>query len=177
LPLLNIPHNALVNHTIPALSPKEKANLGLSCNVLWQLVASTITCLKFSQAPGTLCEAARSPRIRQVSGQQGCKRRPSTYRNMLSSMKGCFQTVHSCCTGLCKSHHTRAVAGGSSQLCTVTLRVLACWRAVCVHPRFAAWMSPSSRFSGSLQDKAVMVLPAHLQFTNVTRLEITVRLA
>jgi hypothetical protein len=71
LPLLNIPHNALVNHTIPALSPKDKANLGLSCNVLWQLVASTVTCLNFSQAPGTLCEAARSPRIRQVIDQQG----------------------------------------------------------------------------------------------------------
>jgi hypothetical protein len=66
LPLLNIPVNALVNHTIPALTAKEKANLGICCNVLWQLVASTVTCLKFCQAPGTLCEAARSPRIQQV---------------------------------------------------------------------------------------------------------------
>uniref|UniRef100_A0A383WQF8 Uncharacterized protein n=1 Tax=Tetradesmus obliquus TaxID=3088 RepID=A0A383WQF8_TETOB len=43
LPLLSVPHNALVNHTIPALTAKEKANLGLSCNVLSQLVASTFT--------------------------------------------------------------------------------------------------------------------------------------
>jgi hypothetical protein len=68
LPLLNIPHNALVNHMIPALTAREKANLGLSCNILWQLVAATVTCLRFTQGPGTLCLAARSPRLRQAGG-------------------------------------------------------------------------------------------------------------
>lgn len=72
LPLLSVPHNALVNHTIPALSDKEKANLGLSCTVLWQLVASTVTCLKLKEGPGTLCEAARSPRLLQAGGFVDC---------------------------------------------------------------------------------------------------------
>lgn len=72
LPLLDLPHNVLVNHMIPALSNKEKCHLALACHLLWQLVASTATRLKFEQGSGTLCIAARSPRLlRWVDKQAG----------------------------------------------------------------------------------------------------------
>lgn len=71
VPLLSIPHNAIVNHLIPALSVKEKTRLSCTCKVLWQLVASTVTQLKLGQTAGSLCVAAKSPRLREVSTVQG----------------------------------------------------------------------------------------------------------
>lgn len=70
IPLLSIPHNAIVNHLIPALTDKEKYRLSCTCRVLRQLVAATVTRLKLGDEPGTLCLAARSSHIREVTHQQ-----------------------------------------------------------------------------------------------------------
>lgn len=47
IPLTSIPPNCLVNHVVPALSSEDRASLSLACTTIAQLMAGTVTQLKF----------------------------------------------------------------------------------------------------------------------------------
>jgi hypothetical protein len=64
IPLLALPPNCIVNHLVPALDAKEKANLSLTCTAMSQLMAGSVKQLKFDGRE--MCFAARSPRLLQV---------------------------------------------------------------------------------------------------------------
>lgn len=70
IPLLALPPNCIVNHLVPALDAKEKANLSLTCTTMSQLMAGSVKQLKFDGRE--MCFAARSPRLLQVGWAQRC---------------------------------------------------------------------------------------------------------
>lgn len=65
IPLLSLPPNCIVNHLVPALLPRERANLSLTCTTMAQLMAGTVRQLKLDGRQ--MCYAAKSPRLLQVS--------------------------------------------------------------------------------------------------------------
>jgi hypothetical protein len=64
IPLLAIPPNCIVNHIVPALEPKDQANLALACTTVLQLMAGAVRKLMFDSRQ--MCFAAKSPRLLQV---------------------------------------------------------------------------------------------------------------